>query len=471
MTSLPLNTIITGHVLDALATLPDNSIHCCVTSPPYFGLRAYGTEPQVWGGAPACPHTNWGDDGGRLDPGYHGGLVDGKARRKGQIGERALRHSLVAGGLFCQACGAWRGELGAEPTPEMYIGHLVAVFGEVRRVLRKDGTLWVIIADTYAQGGMSNPSSCSTLKGGKNRGAAGYQITRRATGNLKPKDLVGIPWLLAFALRAHGWYLRQDNIWAKANCMPESVTDRTTCAHEHVFHLAKSEKYHYDADAVREAGSPDSHGGPRVNPGQKADAGGATTNGRGASTLGRWCLGDETGGRNKRNVWRVPAEPYAGPHYAAYPPALIEPCILAGTSPMACPRCGAGWRRTLATTATVVRPGPKSGHYGRRTTDGIAGGTLIRAGTRRTTGWAPRCKCEGNDGSAKCVVLDPFMGVGTTGLVAVRHGRAYIGVELNPAYADEARKRIDAEAAQARWSFERGAIDVPQQLQLGGDMT
>jgi len=468
VTSLPLNTIITGHVLDALATLPDNSIHCCVTSPPYFGLRAYGTEPQVWGGAPACPHTNWGDDGGRLDPGYHGGLVDGKARRKGQIGERALRHSLVAGGLFCQACGAWRGELGAEPTPEMYIGHLVAVFGEVRRVLRKDGTLWVIIADTYAQGGMSNPSSCSTLKGGKNRGAAGYQITRRATGNLKPKDLVGIPWLLAFALRADGWYLRQDNIWGKSNCMPESVTDRTTCAHEHVFHLAKSSSYAYDADAIRE---------PMAEPGRvfAADTAAHKT---GALTMqgnrttgglhdGRAQYGDPLRGRNKRNVWRVPTEPYPGPHFAVFPPALVEPCILAGTSPMACPSCGAPWRRQVMKMQSERKQRRAMPNPDRND----AGASCNATRLYNTSGWRPTCPCPSNDGSAKCVVLDPFMGVGTTGLVAVRHGRAYIGVELNPAYADEARKRIDAEAAQARWSFERGAIDVPQQLQLGGDMT
>jgi len=316
---LELNKIYNMDCLEGLKQLPDNSINCCVTSPPYWGLRNYGVE----------------------------------------------------------------GQLGLESTPEEYVANMIEVFREVRRVLRDDGTLWLNLGDSYASGGMGNPSSKSTLGGGKDLGAADYSITRKVPNGLKPKDLVGIPWRVAFALQADGWYLRQDIIWHKPNPMPESVTDRCTKAHEYIFLLSKSKKYYYDADAIREPLSVHraKQAGQNVEPGndivgRREQIEHARQRGSGGHFDGhKWFMNPL--GRNKRSVWTITTKPFKEAHFAVFPPALIEPCILAG-----CP----------------------------------AGG----------------------------VVLDPFMGSGTTGMVAAMHQRNFIGFELNPEYCKMAEKRIES---------------------------
>jgi DNA modification methylase len=257
-------TILYGHVLDRLKQLPDESVQCVVTSPPYWGLRDYGIPAQVWGGELGCEHNfaldalptetgkgNWaqGTNGrGELQPGG----VDVK--------REPLRATAKVG--FCIHCGAWQGCLGLEPTPELFIQHTVQVFREARRVLRKDGTLWLNIGDSYAISppgcGKDGVSRSSTLHGVVSEA---YRDTLRSSvgqkmntvvGVLKPKDLVGIPWMLAFALRADGWWLRQDIIWSKPNPMPESVTDRCTKAHEYLFLLTKSATYYCDMEAIKE---------------------------------------------------------------------------------------------------------------------------------------------------------------------------------------------------------------------------
>ena len=318
--------ILNGDCLTVLKTLPDASVQCCVTSPPYWGLRDYGVA----------------------------------------------------------------GQLGLESTPTEYVAGMVAVFAEVRRVLRNDGTLWLNLGDSYAAGRGGTAMPAETLAGGvggkgdetahrgrlaqvpdgKNPNAtiAKYQPHRNAGAiGLKHKDLVGIPWRVAFALQADGWYLRQDIIWAKPNPMPESVTDRCTKAHEYLFLLAKSQRYYFDAIAIAEPtitqdGNIRDRETTRLNntPGRKRMEGLTTNNYK---------------TRNKRSVWTISTQPYSEAHFATFPPALIEPCILAG-----CP----------------------------------AGG----------------------------VVLDPFGGAGTTGLVSDRHGRDAILIELNPEYAAMANKRI-----------------------------
>jgi DNA modification methylase len=309
-------TIHVGDALTVLRTLPDESAQTCVTSPPYWGLRDYGEA----------------------------------------------------------------GQIGLEQTPDEYVARLVDVFRDVRRVLRDDGTLWLNLGDSYAGGGMSNPSATSTLGGGKDRGAGQYSIQRKPPAGLKPKDLVGIPWRVAFALQADGWYLRSDIVWAKPNPMPESVTDRPTKAHEYLFLLAKGERYYYDIDSVREPFADERMGAsgavalPYSDGSGRRDTAGATPRPRRPSP-------PRVPGRNRRTVWTVATQPFDGAHFAAFPPKLIEPCILAG-----CP----------------------------------VGGT----------------------------VLDPFNGAGTTGLVAVNHGRRYVGIELNPTYAAMAEDRIRTGTAQ-----------------------
>jgi DNA modification methylase len=331
-----------GDNLTSLRQMPDESVQTCITSPPYWGLRDYGND----------------------------------------------------------------GQLGLEATPEEYTANMVEVFREVRRVLRDDGTLWLNLGDSYTGGGTigRNDTDADSLarrsaKFGTGT-AVGNQGNRPPAPGLKPKDLVGIPWRVAFALQADGWYLRSDIIWAKPNPMPESVTDRPTKAHEYLFLLTKSARYFYDAQAVSEPLAPASVSrlGQDVDSQVGSDRVPGKTNGNMkavGSRFGGNKYGDDTsdqsrtksgnvytgvsGRRNKRTVWTVATQPFKGAHFAVFPPKLIEPCVLAG---------------------------------------------------------AP----EGD------TVLDPFSGSGTTGLVALRHNRSYIGLELNPEYAAMSRDRIRDDA-------------------------
>ncbi len=279
-------TLYLGDCLDVLPTLAAQSVHCCVTSPPYWGLRDYGVS----------------------------------------------------------------GQLGLEPTPEEYVAHLVAVFREVRRVLRDDGTLWLNMGDSYAGSGKGHTKS-GTIEGYKqatNRGSA-TGMPAMVIDGLKPKDLVGIPWRVAFALQADGWYLRSDIIWAKPNPMPESVTDRPTKAHEYLFLLAKSARYYYDYEAVKEPMADTSaaryaygFGGVKNEHLKSTD--------KPTAVVGNKDAGD--GKRNRRDVWTITTKPYKGAHFATMPPDLVEPCILAGCPAggvVLDPFCGSGTVGEVAT--------------------------------------------------------------------------------------------------------------------------
>ena len=424
--------------------LEDESVQCVVTSPPYWGLRQYaGEQEQVWGGDSACAHE-WvmsaPEKVGRNDTDAASLARRAAAYNTGAgAGNIPPAEAIVRGG-YC-ACGAWRGALGLEPTPELYVEHMVEVFREVRRVLRKDGTLWLNLGDSYAAGGTGGASDKSGLNGGRGVGAdekikQGANIQRAAPTGLKPKDLVGIPWMVAFALRSDGWYLRSDIIWAKPNPMPESVTDRPTKAHEYLFLLSKSERYYYDAEAIREEGSGLSGGGF-----SRATA--EAQIGHGAMRLER----PDVEGRNKRTVWTIATRPYPGAHFATYPEDLVEPCILAGSSAKACGVCGAPWKRVTERGEPVKTGGGNTeGHADGPMDRGGNGqwdeGAFVSVAPRTTTGWKPTC--EHTDDTGMSTVLDPFNGSGTTGRVAVRHGRSYIGVDISQEYLDEqAVKRID----------------------------
>src|SRR5208282_3715357 len=292
-------TIYAGDVREILPALPAESVHCAVTSPPYWGLRNYGISPSVWDGDPACEHrfefgaptseTNYVDK--RRWQHTRNGRDEEQPTEK-RVG---WKRETIEHGQFCR-CGAWQGCFGLEPSPELYVEHGVQVFREVRRVLRGDGTLWLNIGDSYANdgkwGGRTGGKHVAELHGEPIGGA------KRNTG-LKAKDLVGIPWMLAFALRADGWYLRSDIIWAKPNPMPESVTDRPTKSHEYLFLLAKSEKYYYDAEAIKEESSGLTGGGF-----SQAYAENQPTHG--AMRLDR---PTDNGTRNKRSVWTVATQP------------------------------------------------------------------------------------------------------------------------------------------------------------------
>jgi DNA modification methylase len=352
----------------------------------------------------------------------------------------------------------------------------VAVFREVRRVLRDDGTVWLNLGDAYA----SSPASGGERIGrpqDKNPGT--HQRTpklpwKRPDG-LKPKDLIGMPWMVAFALRADGWYLRSDIIWSKPNPMPESVRDRPTSAHEHVFLLTKRPRYFYDADAVRTPALSDRPdmaekglrtGGAYLNGNKDNAAKPDKQRGHGRRHDGfndRWDAMPKTEqqamGANLRNVWTIATHAFPDAHFATFPPALVEPCIKAGTSEKGCcGSCGSPWvRRT-----DVERGGPSTRgdrkNAGTRFCEGFAfkgGGspTGIVAGSdtrgmpslaTTTTGWAPTCTCDAD--VVPCQVLDPFGGAGTTGLVADRLGRDAVLIDLSSEYAEMAERRIRGDA-------------------------
>ena len=422
----PIDTIIQGDALARLKELSSESVDCCITSPPYFGLRDYGVE----------------------------------------------------------------GQIGLEESPEAYVSKLVAVFREVRRVLKKEGTLWLNLGDSYA-GSWGNAGHRPELDAGSSYqrekkteyfARGGWDQRREVPPNqkvkgCKPKDLIGIPWMVAFALRADGWYLRQDIIWSKNNCMPESVTDRCTKSHEYLFLFAKSRRYYFDSEAIKE---PSVTNDPRR---PYTSKGAWEMDGRAPEQIhsGERRAGNDFSKRNKRSVWQVNTVPYREAHFATFPEKLIEPCILAGTSEKGyCPACGKAWirqvKKSRATYQKTDDPTINTGRKGmnryregesdkyvlaipqseladmlKKAAMGKEAETEARFGSKwahwiRTDSsgarvptfadakeiyellgveipfdgepgdWLPSCSCSCDPVPA--VVLDPFFGAGTTGLVA-----------------------------------------------------
>lgn len=332
---------------------------------------------------------------------------------------------------------------------------LVEVFREVRRVLRADGVLWLNLGDSYTANGKASPhrglSACSDrCAPGKNpRHPSGYESgefqypDRSTPPGLKPKDLIGIPWRVAFALQADGWYLRSDIIWHKNNPMPESVTDRCTKSHEYIFMLTKSARYFYDNEAVKEPSVSDHKSGN----GFKGRQGGSSRVGPlsgGEGTAEQW---DGVGGtRNRRDVWTIATKPYRAAHFAVFPPEIPEICIKAGTSERGCcPICGAPWVRVVERVPTYDnRPSPMERVRPCHGWGGLnATGSHNQTGTAsQTLGFSPSCSC-GRD-PVPCTVLDPFAGSGTTGAVAKSLGRDYILIEANPDYIELIEARLAA---------------------------
>lgn len=327
-------------------------VQTCVTSPPYYGLRDYGTGKWV-GGEESCDH------------------IRAFNKHGGQRADRDQSSQVFQFKDVCEKCGAVRedNQLGLEETPEQYIANMVEVFRCVKDILADDGTLWLNIGDSYCNSnGFARASPEYQREGRNNMPANDRKLDKLHATGLKTKDLIGIPWMLAFALRADGWYLRQDIIWHKPNPMPESVQDRCTKAHEYIFLLSKSPKYYYDHDAIKEDATSKSEGirfgGNKY--GDNDDPKYATKSGN---------VSKEYDKANKRSVWSVPVKPYEGAHFAVFPSELIEPCIIAGAP--------------------------------------IGG-----------------------------IVLDPFMGSGTTAQVAQDLGRQFLGCELNPDYEPLQKKRL-----------------------------
>ena len=375
-------TSLHGDCREVLRGLPDASVHCCVTSPPYYGLRDYGVD----------------------------------------------------------------GQIGLEPTPDDYVAQLVEVFREVRRVLRPDATCWLNMGDSYAGGGCGARDADRWPKQSRNDHVVRH--AKKRTG-LKDKDLIGIPWMVAFALRADGWWLRKSIIWAKGNPMPESVFDRPTSSHENVFLLTKAESYAYDWFAIAEESVSDhsSGNGFKRDAGRSRDVRGSGAEWRGAG-----------GVRNARDVWTINVQPFAGAHFATMPPALAEQCIRAGTPEIGCcPHCQAPWERIVVkgepnlALQRACGADAAGGYSGQSTKGHAAAGVQDASDVKRrilegmvekiTGGWQMTCDCP-IARPVPCTVLDPFGGAGTTALVADRLGRHATMIELNSDYAELARSRL-----------------------------
>lgn len=318
------NTVLQGNCLDVLKTLEDKSIDCCVTSPPYYGLRDYGTGKWV-GGDPNCPHRRMSKYSDKMK------TVHSQEELIGNVGDGIYK-------TVCPLCGAVRvdEQIGLEETPQQYIDRLVEVFHEVKRVLKDEGTLWLNMGDSYC--GTGDKGDYKDPKYADGRNGQGVAMNRKVIG-CKQKDLIGIPWMLAFALRADGWYLRQDIIWHKPNPMPESVKDRCVKAHEYIFLLSKSRKYYFDYEAIQE----DSvcKDDKRFGDG-RIEYDGKRTDGGVENTKAQQSFVTINEKRNKRDVWSVTTQAVKEAHFATFPEKLIEPCILAG-----CPVGGGSSRPIL----------------------------------------------------------------------------------------------------------------------------
>jgi DNA modification methylase len=427
----PWLTVYAGDCRAVMAELPGASVHTVVTSPPYWGLRDYGTATWT-GGDEACDHV----------AGRGGHLRDSAASTRGGANKVETAQAIPYRDV-CGKCGATRvdGQIGLESTPEAYVETMVAVFREVRRVLRDDGTVWLNLGDTYASGERATGRNDTDRETPGGRGGSFRGGVRRVTDQrdgLKPKDLVGIPWRVAFALQADGWYLRSDVVWSKPNPMPESVTDRPTKSHEYVFLLSKRERYYFDADAVRLPVSPNWQRG--AGPPVPEHGYHVLTEGRTGHQARR--VYDEPKGANIRSVWTIATQPYPGAHFATFPEALVKPCVKAGTSERGvCPDCGAPWvrqtRREGGERYATGKSAEKNGAGLVTAFSGYMDGSS--APTFITTGWRPSCHHDVEPVPA--TVLDPFAGSGTTGRVAQRLGRRAVLIDLNPAYLLQALKR------------------------------
>ena len=339
-----IDTVICGDAAEVMAGMPDESVQLCVTSPPYYGLRDYGTAKWE-GGDPECDHKK--------------GQPSWRSRDKSTIGfAESQGHNLESWGRICSKCGAIRidKQIGLEETPEIYVEKLVAVFREMRRVLKNDGVLWLNMGDSYWGSSQNGGDQTKRVGGGirqlQRQQAENRNVKVAIPPNCKPKDLMGIPWLLAFALRTDGFWLRQDIIWAKPNPMPESVTDRCTKAHEYIFLLTKSARYYYNAEAIVEKSI-------WAGIDKRSQVKGGVKSG-GKTATGQYAIDKvayrEDGNRNRRSVWTIPTKPFKGSHFATFPPELPRLCILAGSRPgdtILDPFCGSG--TTLAVAKELGR--------------------------------------------------------------------------------------------------------------------
>ena len=445
--------VLQGHAIDVLKRLPPQSVQTCVTSPPYWGLRNYRTEPQAWGGdqSPTHVHT-WGSEISGDAKGNSGTPTD-----KNNRGEDYARGD--PRGNFCP-CGAWKGELGHEPTPELYVAHLADVAEELKRVLRDDGTFWLNIGDSYVGGGRGSgihKDGSASLSSNQywEDNQDGKVPLAKAGGVYKAKDLVGIPWMVAFELRRRGWYLRSDIIWAKKNSMPEPFKDRPTKGHEYIFLLTKKPTYFYDRDGFHQPfaessmseaaeeydgeGTKDYEEAGVQNPSDVKRRIVASMRKRMAESRLVDGVNQIINGSSIRTVWHIATKGYKGAHFATFTDEIPMRCIKLGTSEVgACATCGTPYARvTRSEGGGIGQDWHPDKSLGNGRAQGIAA-TGLNDGTYRRVrlGFQKECSCDTED-IVPCVVLDIFAGSGTTMVVARKLGRRSIGIDLNAQYVEE----------------------------------
>jgi DNA modification methylase len=434
---MEVNSIIQGDTLEVLKTFPDDCIDTIITSPPYWGLRDYGEETNIiWDGDKGCEHEweihNTGAEG------YTG-------RKRWQHGETRETNpegwsTEIQSSAFCPKCGAWYGQLGLEPTLELYLSHLLQITAELKRVLKPSGIMFWNHGDCYGShrdwGWSDIPLKRQLANGGKQQGIKGYEKCMMMQ-NYR---------LILKMIDEQGWILRNTLIWNKPNHMPSSVRDRFASSYEPIFMLVKNKKYWFDLDAVRIPLNPDSW--------RESKRGKNNPKGGDRQGLDNWIQNPT--GKNPGDVWTIPTQPFPEAHFAVYPEKLVEPMVKAGCPEWICKKCGKPREKIKKTEYIQNRP---SAGNDRRTkgedkfsiankTGGFRGNNLLAF--RETIGWTD-CGC--NAGFEPGIILDPFAGAGTTCMVAKKLGRYYVGIELNPEYCKMAEKRSSEVVRQGELSL------------------
>ncbi len=449
----PRNLVLYGDAVARLASIPDNHVQCIITSPPVYNVRDYGTR-SWFGGDPTCEH----DHGVTHGP-HHPGQVEQTKYQRTASGK-----GQTAPTFSCSKCQAWYGQLGLEPTVDLYVAHLVAVFHECRRVLRVDGVLWIEIDDSYSGSGRGPTGITGRGNHSRRQGfSAGCAMAGVTAPEMPPKNLVLVPERLILALQADGWTVRSKVVWAKTTCLGEHGKDRCTHAHSTIYQLSKCSKYHFDYVAIMEdavSQKPRGSGGAKCK--DRTPLGSrfnaiyhAATSKYGVTK--RFC----------RDGWAMTPGRYKDAHTATFPEALPARCIAASTSEKgACKLCGAPWKRVLHEPEPKVPRVPSGAKSALRAKLKHERGERLAGNPSQpnevlpapvTIGFEPSCDCNCGD-VVPCVVFDPFAGSGTVLAVAKMLGRHYLGIELNE---EDYRPLIDKRLAEAKSESEkrRAALD------------
>jgi DNA modification methylase len=393
---------------------PDKSVHVSISSPPYWGLRFYSTDPKTWGGDAACEH-DWDEAAGYVG---HRGNRGQVPQTKWKANTTYPQHEGVPQAT-CRKCGSWRGELGQEPTPEMFCEHLVEVYREVRRILRDDGSAWVNLGVTYAA---STRGAGGQGKQQTNAGSVFEDRKAQVPPGYKAKDLIDIPAMFADAMRRDGWYYRCRAPWLKINAMPGSMRDRPHTATEYWMLFSKQARYYYDPESVREV----------------------TRYRRDADwwyeSAGQ--LGAVIGTDGMPLAFDFPIGGFRGAHFATMPLEMVSPCVRLSTSDTGCcPRCGSPHVRVIKKDRKATRPAKESkvfGHEGAESGNRDPGRHITVV---TTLGWKPSCDCPAGD-PVPAIVHDPFNGASTTAIAAMELGRHYVGTEVNKQYIGISHQRV-----------------------------